>query len=411
MRPWTHYRLSWRALEVQVLYDVPRTPHKPAWGAWGGRRWALRKGRCGHSVPATAPGLAAGRRYVFNRAPLLVYWEVTRACDLACQHCRAEATPDRHPLELSSEEGFRMLRDATRFGPPLPHWVLTGGDPFKRSDLPALVQEARALGFGVSLAPSATPLVTTAALRDVARAGVQAVSLSLDGATADLHDAVRGIPGCFQLTLQLARRVREEGIALQINTLVTARTAEDLPALYELVRKLDVVRWSLFFLIRVGRGRLLEEVSPQAAERLCHWLFDLSQQSPFAIKTTEAPHFRRVALLRMLREGMSLPEVARTSVGRGFGVRDGNGIVFVSHVGEVYPSGFLPLPVGSVRERSLVDLYQSSELLVQLRDTSQLREKCGRCPFREVCGGSRARAYAHTGSPLASDPLCPYEPA
>ncbi len=350
------------------------------------------------------------RRYVFDRAPLLIYWELTRACDLACHHCRAEAVPERHPLELSTEDGRRMLRDARAFGSPLPHWVLTGGDPFKRPDLPLLVEEARGLGFGVSLAPSATPLVTREAIRSLARAGVQAISLSLDGSTAERHDALRGIPGCFDLTLRLSRYVREEGVSLQVNTLVTAGTADDLPALYQLVRTLDVVRWSLFFLIRVGRGRLLEEVSPEVAERLCHWLFDLSRESPFAIKTTEAPHYRRVALLRMLRAGMTLPEVAQTSVGRGFGVRDGNGIVFVSHVGEVYPSGFLPLPVGNVRERSLVELYRSSEVMVRLRDTDRLGGKCGRCPFREICGGSRARAYAHTGDPMASDPLCPYEP-
>lgn len=360
---------------------------------------------------ATSPAeLGQRRRYVFDRAPLLIYWELTRACDLACQHCRADAVPDRHPLELSTEEGRRMLRGATAFGHPLPYWVLTGGDPFKRPDLPLLVEEARGLGFGVSLAPSATPLVTREAIRTLARAGVQAISLSLDGSTAERHDALRGIPGCFDLTLRLARYVREEGVSLQVNTLVTAATVDDLPAVYQLVRSLDVVRWSLFFLIRVGRGRLLEEVSPEVAERLCHWLFDLSRESPFAIKTTEAPHYRRVALLRMLRDGMSLAEVARTSVGRGFGVRDGNGIVFVSHVGDVNPSGFLPLRVGNVRGRSLVELYRSADLMVRLRDTDQLRGKCGRCPFRDICGGSRARAYAHRGDSMGSDPLCPYEP-
>lgn len=353
---------------------------------------------------------AGNRRFVFSRAPLLVYWELTRACDLACLHCRAEAVPDRHPLELSTEEGRGLLRDAVRFGPPLPHWVLTGGDPSKRPDLMTLVAEARALGFGVSLAPSATPLVTREAVRELARAGIQAISLSLDGSTAERHDALRGITGCFDLTLRLARWVRQEGITLQVNTLVTRHTAEDLPALYELVRGLDVGRWSLFFLIRVGRGRLLEELSPEQAEALCHWLFELSGTAPFAIKTTEAPHFRRVALLRMLRAGMSLEEILRTPVARGFGVRDGNGIVFVSHTGEVYPSGFLPLRVGNVRQQSLVELYQSSEWFVRLRDTDRLGGKCGRCPFRDICGGSRARAYAHTGDPMASDPLCPYEP-
>ncbi|MDR5709283.1 MAG: TIGR04053 family radical SAM/SPASM domain-containing protein [Armatimonadota bacterium] len=350
------------------------------------------------------------KRYVFDRTPLLVYWELTRACDLACRHCRAEAIPERHPRELSTQQGRRMLREALAFGPPLPHWVFTGGDPFKRPDLTELVEEARTLGFGVSLAPSATPLVTEAAIRRLARSGVQAISLSLDGSTPERHDALRGIPGCFDLTLRLARRIREEGIQLQINTLITASTVEDLPAIYELVRELGIVRWSLFFLIRVGRGQVLEEVTPQQAERLCHWLFDLSASAPFAIKTTEAPHYRRVAFVRMRNWGLDEATIASTSVGRGFGVRDGNGIVFVSHTGEVYPSGFLPLRAGNVRERSLVELYRHADLFVRIRDTSLLGGKCGRCPFREICGGSRARAYAYTGDPLASDPLCPYQP-
>ncbi len=358
---------------------------------------------------ATAARVLA-RRYVYDRAPLLIYWELTRACDLVCRHCRAEAIPDRHPRELSTEEGRRMLREAKAFGPPLPHWVFTGGDPFKRPDLFELVEEARSLGFEVSLAPSATPLVTDAAVRRLARSGVQTVSLSLDGSTPQRHDALRGVPGCFELTLRLAHRIREEGIQLQINTLVTASTAADLPGIYELVRSLRAVRWSLFFLIRVGRGRVLEEVTPQQAERLCHWLFDLSREAPFAIKTTEAPHYRRVAVVRLRAAGLDDAAIARTPVGRGFGVRDGNGIVFVSHTGEVYPSGFLPLVAGNVRERSLVDLYRSADLFVRIRSTHLLKGKCGRCPFREICGGSRARAYAHTGDPLASDPLCPYRP-
>jgi radical SAM protein with 4Fe4S-binding SPASM domain len=253
--------------------------------------------------------------------------------------------------------------------------------------------------------------VTDAAIRRLARAGVQAISLSLDGSTPERHDALRGIPGCFDLTLRLAHRIREEGIQLQINTLITASTLEDLPAIYERIQDLDIVRWSLFFLIRVGRGQVLEEVTPQQAERLCHWLLDLSARAPFAIKTTEAPHYRRVAFLRMRAAGLGEDAIASTPVGRGFGVRDGNGIVFVSHTGEVYPSGFLPLRAGNVRERSLVELYRHADLFVRIRDTGRLRGKCGRCPFREICGGSRARAYAHTGDPLESDPLCPYQPS
>ncbi len=348
--------------------------------------------------------------YVFSRAPLLIYWEVTRACDLACRHCRAEAVAARHPGELSTEQGRAMLREARRFGQPLPHLVITGGDPLKRPDLCDLIAAAVELGFGVSLAPSGTVLLTREVIGRLAAAGTQSMSLSLDGSTAERHDAFRGVPGCFDVTLQAARWVRAARIPLQINTLVTAETLEDLPDLYALLRGLDIMRWSLFFLISVGRGRLLREITPGQSERLFHWLLDLSRDAPFAIKTTEATHYRRVAVVRMRAAGMDDAAIARTPVGRGFGVRDGNGIMFVSHTGEVYPSGFLPLAAGNVRASSIVDLYRAAPLFVRLRDVDRLSGKCGDCSFKAICGGSRARAYAWTGDEMGSDPLCPYQP-
>lgn len=356
-------------------------------------------------------GPAAGTvPYVFAQAPLLIYWEVTRACDLACRHCRAEAVAVRHPGELSTEEGRAMLREARRFGDPPPHLVITGGDPLKRPDLWDLIAAAVELGFGVSLAPSGTVLLTQEVIGRLAAAGIQSMSLSLDGSTAERHDAFRGVPGCFDVTLQAARWVRQARIPLQINTLVTAETLEDLPDLYALLRGLDIMRWSLFFLISVGRGRLLREITPGQSERLFHWLLDLSRDAPFAIKTTEATHYRRVAVVRMRAAGMDDAAIARTPVGRGFGVRDGNGIMFVSHTGEVYPSGFLPLAAGNVRASSIVDLYRASPLFVRLRDVDRLTGKCGDCSFKAICGGSRARAYAWTGDEMGSDPLCPYQP-
>jgi len=364
------------------------------------------------SIESRAPGVVqvGGRsRYVFDRAPLLIYWEMTRACDLACRHCRAEAIALPHPDELTTEEARALLRDARHFGPPLPHLVFTGGDPLKRADLFEVIGEARRLGFGVSLAPSGTALLSADVIRRLS-AGIQSMSLSIDGSTAERHDAFRGVPGTFATTLQAAQWVRAAGIPLQINTLVTAETLDDLPHLYRLMQTLDIMRWSLFFLISVGRGRVLQEISPAESERLFHWLLDLGREAPFPIKTTEATHYRRVAYTRMRRAGMDEAAIARTPVGRGFGVRDGNGIMFVSHTGAVYPSGFLPVTAGSVRQASLVDLYRSSPLFTRLRDVTQLTGKCGVCPFAAICGGSRARAYAWTGDSMASDPLCPYQP-
>lgn len=369
----------------------------------------------GGHAPAVQPSYEAVRAaqtgYVYDRAPMLVYWELTRACDLTCRHCRAEAIADREPDELTTEEGRVLLRQVVGFGPPLPHVVLTGGDPLKRPDLFALVEEAANLGIGVSLAPSGTTLLTREAIVRLRGAGVQSMSLSLDGSTAERHDAFRGVPGCFDLTMGAARWVIEAGLPLQVNTLVTAETAADLPAIYDLLSRLGIARWSLFFLIAVGRGTALREPDPEEAERLMGWLYDLSQSAPFAIKTTEAPHFRRVALGRMRAEGWDAGRIRQSSIGRGFGIRDGNGIVFISRTGDVTPSGFLPLPAGNVRSAGLVDLYRASPLFVALRDPARLRGRCGRCEHRFICGGSRARAFAHTGDPLETDPLCPFQPA
>lgn len=355
-----------------------------------------------------APGSAPG--YVYARAPLLVYWEVTRACDLACRHCRADATPRPWPDELSHDEGLDLLTQIGRFGDPAPHLVLTGGDPLKRPDLFDLIAVARRLGLAVSLSPAATPLLTAPIIGRLAAAGIASLSLSLDGADAPHHDGLRGVPGVFDATLAAATAAAAIGLPLQVNTLVTADTVDDLPAVYDLLRGLGIMRWSLFFLIAVGRGSVLPQLSPGRAERLLRWLDALSERAPFAIKTTEAMHYRRVALRRMRRSGLDLAAMSRTPTGRGFGVRDGNGIAFVNHDGEVYPSGFLPLAAGNVRNTPLVELYREAPLFRALRDVRAYGGRCGRCEFAPICGGSRARAYAASGDPLAEDPLCPYRP-
>jgi radical SAM protein with 4Fe4S-binding SPASM domain len=261
----------------------------------------------------------------------------------------------------------------------------------------------------MSITPAATPLLTRQALEQLTAHGIEGLGLSLGGSTAALHDAIRGIDGCFDRTLSAARWAGELGMPLQINTLVTAETAADLPAIYTLLTSLRVTRWSLFFLIAVGRGRVLEPLSPAAGEELMRWVYDLSRRAPFAVATTEAPSYRRVALSQMRAEGMSPEAIQRTPVYRGFGIRDGNGIVFVSNTGDICPAGFLPLPAGNVRVDHIVEVYRSAPLFRDLHAT-EFRGKCGWCEYRAICGGSRARAFAATGDPLASDPFCPYEP-
>lgn len=318
--------------------------------------------------------------------------------------------PDPHPNQLTHAEGVTLIRQIASFGEPLPHLVLTGGDPLERPHLLELIQLGVSLGLKVSITPAATPKLTPERLQELKWAGIDSIALSLDGSTADRHDSIRQVPGCYDRTIQAAKWAGELGIPLQINTLVSRETKDDLPAIYNLMHTFPLMRWSLFFLIAIGRGAELSEMDPADGEDLMKWIYDLSRVSPFQIKTTEAPSYRRVAHDRMIAEGMSGEKMRATSVHRGYGIRDGNGIVFVSHIGEVYPSGFLPLCAGNVRLTPLPSLYRSSQVFVNVRDVESFDGKCGYCEFGKICGGSRARAYAHTGSPTASDPFCGYEP-
>jgi radical SAM protein len=347
---------------------------------------------------------------VFGEAPLRVYWELTRACDLACRHCRAEAVPSRDPRELTSAEGRRLL-DALRDTAGPPRVILTGGDPLKRPDFWALVEHGVGLGLGVSVAPSGTPALTPEVVRQLRRAGVEAMSLSLDGSDAVRHDGLRGVSGCFARTMVAAHAAVEEGIPLQVNTLATAETLPDLPAIADLVERTGAARWSLFFLVQIGRGRALGQLSPAACEALLGWLWRRSRRPPPVVTTTEAPHYRRVALQHARAEAPARPPSRVGPAARpGFGLRDGNGIMFVSHTGEIQPSGFLPLTEGNVRTSSFLDVYRQSALFRGLREPGRFGGRCGRCEYRQICGGSRARAHAASGDPFGEDPLCAYEP-
>jgi radical SAM protein len=346
--------------------------------------------------------------------PLVLIWEVTQACELTCDHCRADAQPARHPDELSTAEGKRLLDQAADFG-DRQLVVLSGGDPMKRPDLVELVDYGTDRGLTVSLTPSGTDELDAGAIGDLADAGLKRVALSVDGATPERHDAFRGESGSFEATMRAARQAREAGIPLQINTTVCADTVEDLPAIRDVVADLGAVLWSVFFLVPVGRGQVLDPIAPDRAERVMEWLAEVADEAPFGLKTTEAPHYRRVR-----RQAAAESEGGSAGVGGDDGpTADGNrrasalagdGFAFVSHTGEVYPSGFLPKSAGTVPDDHVAEVYRESELFTALRDRDELRGKCGACPFRGVCGGSRSRAYAYTGDPLGSDPLCGYVP-
>jgi len=347
----------------------------------------------------------------YRDAPFIVIWETTRACDLACKHCRAAAIPQRHPGELSTDEARALIDDIAGMLPQ-PNFVLTGGDPMKRPDLEEIIRyAAKERGLRISITPSATPLVTRDRMRACAEAGLARWAFSLDGATAEAHDFFRGQEGSFAITLKAIEELKALGLPLQINTTVSRYNWESLAAIGQRVEEFGTSLWSLFFLVPVGRGKVDDALGPRETEAVLHWLYSYAETSRCDVKTTEAPQWRRLR-----QEIGTLPETGRRGpVGDAIGrapkpISDGDGFIFVSHKGEVYPSGFLPVLVGNVREAPLSEIYQRSEVLIALRDRSRLRGKCRLCEFREVCGGSRARAYAITGDYLESDPYCPHLP-
>lgn len=366
------------------------------------------------------------QRHDIDDKPFIVIWEVTRACQLACLHCRADAITRRNPLELSLAEGKRLLEDIASFPMPHPLVVLTGGDPFERPDLTDLVRHGSALGLAMSLSPSVTPNLVPERLTELRTAGAKAISLSLDGAGAATHDAFRGFEGTYAATRVAAGQVRAAGLRLQINSTVTKSTVLELPALLRDVIELGAALWSVFFLVPTGRGEQLSVLSPEDIEDVLHWLADMSRH--IAIKTTEAPQYRRVVLQqaagtdraqlgRLYRQLTELTEaelagvpVRRRPARPPIDVNAGRGFVFIDHTGHVYPSGFLPHVAGDVRRTPLPDIYRGAPIMQALRAPAGFGGNCGRCEFRDVCGGSRSRAYAITGDPLASDPSCPYLP-
>lgn len=358
----------------------------------------------------------------FAKSPFIIIWETTQACDLACLHCRASAQPMRDRGELDTATAMRLMDTARQFGHPL--FVLTGGDPLKRDDTVELVRYGTSIGLRVAMTPSGTPLMTPDVLGRLRDAGLARLAVSLDGSDAAIHDRFRGVSGSFDWTVKMLEAARGLGLSTQINTTISRHNIHDIEPIVNLIGTLGIALWSVFFIVPTGRARPTDLTTAEEFERVFHRLYDLSTTAAFDIKTTAAPHYRRVVLQRQVAErragvrteaptplaagiGFSLAD----GVGRAKGVNDGNGFVFVSHRGDIYPSGFLPVSAGNVRTHDLVDVYRNSPLFRELRDTDRLEGKCGVCEFRTVCGGSRARAYATTGNYLASDPYCSYIPA
>ncbi len=350
----------------------------------------------------------------FNERPFIAIWEVTQACDLACVHCRASAQPERNPMELSTDEGKGLIDQIAALQVPV--FVLTGGDPIKRPDLFELIGHARSKGVRVSLTPSATPLLTREVVVQLKEAGLARLAVSLDGAIAETHDMFRGMTGSYARTLKAIQWANEIGLPVQVNTTFSRRNIDQLDAIVELMESLRITLWSVFFLVPTGRGKLNDLLSADEFEQVFAKIHRLSMTASFDIKTTEAQHYRRFLIQQKSSANAGSPERVLhekivDSIGRApRGLNDGKGFIFISHTGEVFPSGFLPVSAGNVRKEALASIYRESPLFRKLRDTSNLEGKCGACEFKNICGGSRARAYALTGNPHGEEPCCSYVP-
>ncbi len=358
----------------------------------------------------------------FSVSPFIVIWEITQACDLACRHCRAEAIDWRDPRELTTEEGLDLIDQVYSMGAQI--MVLTGGDPIKRKDIFALIRHGTDLGLRMATVPATTPLLTLELVKKLKHAGLAQIALSLDGSNAQIHDTFRSVPGAFELTMKGVEYAHSAGIPLQINTTFSEYNFDDFEDIAQLVRDLGVVFWEVFFLIPIGRGKLLKQMTARQYEKLFEKLYKLSKEVDFIVKITEAQHYRRYVIeqeKKNLSKGDSLEIKLPGRMTRDFGpggsighapkgVNAGNGYVFISHIGDIYPSGFLPLATGDVREDSLAKVYREHPVFQLLRDSECLLGKCGYCEYRTVCGGSRSRAYAMTDNLMAPEPFCVYTP-
>jgi len=382
----------------------------------------------------------------YDETPFLAIWEITQSCDLACKHCRASAQPIPHPDQLTTAEGKALIDEIADLGVPI--FVFTGGDPLKRADVYELIEYAASKGVKVALTPSATPLLTREAIFRMKEAGLVRLGISLDGSTPAIHDNFRGLPGAWARTIQAIEWANEAGLPIQVHTTVSRHNADDLDNLVNLFETMAIVMWNVFFLVPVGRGQIADLLTGEEFEDVFGKIYELSRRSSFQIKTTEAMHYRRYLLQHNLEErkagghagghpgtpaalgphphdpmhaaealahtyepGAPTSDTHSRNVGWATRrVNDGKGFVFISHIGNVYPSGFLPIDAGNVREQPLRDIYRNAPIFRALRDTSRLEGKCGVCEYKEICGGSRARTFAITGNALGAEPCCIYQP-
>ena len=386
--------------------------------------------------------------------PRLIFWEVTKGCNLRCIHCRATATELMSPQDLPTAKALNIIDQIADFGNPI--LVLSGGEPLYRADIFELAEYGTKRGLRVALATNGT-LVTKDVAKKIKQAGIKRVSISLDGSDATTHDSFRGIPGAFDAAVYGMRNLQELGVSVQINTTIARHNAHQLPAVLDLARKLGADALHTFLLVPVGCGVDIAEdqmVPPAEYERMLNWFYDQSLAGDIELKATCAPHYFRVSRQRRAADrlagkpeppvkvahhpaeigptDMTMPGSTGISLKPGGGALAGHtghpgghpgdmnattkgclagtGVCFLSHEGEVFPCGYLPALAGDLRKQSFADVWNDSQVFHDLRDDDNLKGKCGCCEFRHVCMGCRARAYAATGDFLAEEPFCVYEP-
>ena len=341
--------------------------------------------------------------------PRLIAWEVTRTCNLSCVHCRAASVDKPYPGELATDECKRFLDDVASFSKPI--IILTGGEPLLRDDIFTIARYGDSLGLRMTMATNGT-LLTPKLVKEMIGANIQRVSISLDGASAETHDAFRKVEGSFEKSLRGIRLLREAGLPFQINTTITRVNLEELPAVHRLAESLGAVAHHIFLIVPTGRGRDLKDQEIDAAEyeKALYWFYNQRKKTKLQLKATCAPHYYRILRQRAREEGekVSFKTHGLDAVTRG--CLGGIGFCFVSHVGDVQPCGYLELNCGNIRKHPFSQIWKKSEIFATLRDFGRYEGKCGVCEYLKVCGGCRARAYEATGNYLGPEPLCSYQP-
>ncbi|WP_337860990.1 TIGR04053 family radical SAM/SPASM domain-containing protein [Ferroplasma sp.] len=354
----------------------------------------------------------------YNEKPILIFWETTKACGLACRHCRASAMENSLPDELTDEDAKLFINSITEFGKPYPVLILTGGDMMRRKNIDFIIEQAEEDGIPVSISPAATDLLTYDRIKYFQKHHVLSASLSLDG-NKEMHDWLRG-NGVYDKTMELIKLMNAMHMKLQINSVVMRKNIEQLPELLKNLIINNVKTWEVFFLIQTGRAIDSEDLTALEFEDINHWLL-FAMNYGITIRTVESPIFRRIIdqgnnnysgklyyeLVDKTIDLLGIPE-KRNIPSRISNTRDGKGIIFVGYNGDVFPSGFVPYKLDNIKEKSIVSIYRNNETLKLLRDSSNFEGNCGICAWTDSCGGSRSRAYARYNDIFARDPACLY---